>query len=153
MARKNSELIRDMIDALEDATIHALWEYQNSIILDHFKPGNRRRYKWPPVSREYYLRKVKKGHPPQQLVRTGELRDKTVGQGQVRKMGRSNYQIEWNSLPDYGIYQHNGAPPQKGPRPFTEPDQKDRARIEEEAQKYIDAQAQSAKRINPRKSL
>lgn len=153
MARKNSEIIRDMISAIDDATIHALWQYQNSIVDDHFKPGNRRRYKWPAVDRKYYLDKVKKGYPPQQLVRTGELREKTVGGGQVKKVGRSNYQIEWNSLPDYGVYQHEGAPPQKGARPFTEPDERDQKKIEDAAQRYVDLQSNSEKRINPRRSL
>ena len=150
MTKTNSQIVNDMFGVIDDATVHGLWEYQEVTVENHFKPGNQRRYKWPAVSREYYLRKVKSGYPPQQLVRSGILKDSVVGQGQVVKKPKSEFEIVFSKVPEYGNYQKTGAPPQKGPRDFLKPDELDKMEVENHAQQYIDKYGTTLRRIDPR---
>lgn len=156
-----SEQLEQLADDIENgATAHSAAAYagipvtrggtqaasKEGIIAAHFKRGNKAKYAWPPLAKEYAKRKRKQFPGRPMLVRTGALKESLLGHGVISKVSRGVFRLRWYNVPAYHKHLTTG-----GRNPI-KPQGPDLPRIVKAAQQFIQSKIKALKRAKKKKT-
>jgi len=133
MSRRKTQAIRQ---AYMEALVIAVKYYGDVLIGEHFTFGNQSRMGWPDLKEKYAERKLRTVGIQPMLVSSGALKNSIVGKYSEPKVNRARYTVtlEFPKALGYGEYLANGDKPLAGPRPWEEPTEADRVKIEAKLQ-------------------